>query len=184
MKTRIINLFEENGLVDDSNREIITFGLTKMISTALMLMFTIILSVLMGDFLVGILFEASFIMLRRYAGGYHAETKERCLVLTYFSTLVFITLIYVVPMNKSIFILMMFLFLRVVYKYSPKESENKPLNITEKKIYRRKSIYIAIIEIVVFIVFIHSGMYIYAKSVFFAFFMVIIGMICMPNKIE
>lgn len=178
MKTRIINLFEENGLVDDSNREIITFGLTKMISTALMLMFTIIISVLMGDFLVGILFEASFIMLRRYAGGYHAETQEKCMIMTYLSTLLCVATIFFVPVNMYFAGALVALFNIEIFRRAPIESKNKPLNLIEKMIYRRKTIVITLLLSVLFLLFIMLDLPIYSKTIFVAMLLVFIGMLC------
>lgn len=178
---RIISIFEKNGLVDDSNREIITFGLTKMISTALMLMFTIVLSVLMGDFLVGILFETSFIMLRRYAGGYHAKTQKMCMVMTYLSTLLCVAMIFYVPVNMHFAGVLVALFNIEIFCRAPIESENKPLNLIEKKIYRRKSIIITLLLSVLFLLFIILNLPIYSKTIFVAMLLVFIGMLCVTR---
>ena len=161
-----------------SNREIITFGLTKMISTALMLMFTIIISVLMGDFLVGILFEASFIMLRRYAGGYHAETQEKCMIMTYLSTLLCVATIFFVPVNMYFAGALVALFNIEIFRRAPIESKNKPLNLIEKMIYRRKTIVITLLLSVLFLLFIMLDLPIYSKTIFVAMLLVFIGMLC------
>ncbi|MCR5702663.1 MAG: hypothetical protein K6G76_11040, partial [Lachnospiraceae bacterium] len=64
MKNKIFHLFESNGLVvDDSNKEIILYGLTKIFDALLIWIYTIACAGLMGDFLVGILFEAGYIPL-------------------------------------------------------------------------------------------------------------------------
>ena len=174
--TKVIRLFEKNGLVDDSNREIITFGLNKLVGTLLMLCFTIFIACLFGDFLVGVLFEVGFIALRRFVGGYHAETQRKCLVLTYISTFLCVTAIFFVPINFYIMGIIIVLFNVAVFYRAPIENKNKPLSATEKKIYRRKAILISVLLSVLFFAFNYTKMYIYSKTIFVLMLLVLAGM--------
>lgn len=178
MLARIIALLEKNKLVNDSNREIITYGMSKIIGTLTMLIFTLLLSGLMGDFLVGALFETCFITLRRYTGGYHAETQRRCLVMTYLSTLICVAAIFFVPINKFFAGLVVVLFNIEVIGRAPIENKNKPLNDIEKKIYRRKAIVITLVLSALFLIFNIVKLTIYSKTIIVAMLLVFIGMLC------
>ena len=83
-----MELYQSAGLVNESNKEIIEYGLVKIYNTVIMWIFTIVCAWILGDFLVGVLFELSYMLLRRYAGGYHAKTEKLCLLFTYLSTLI------------------------------------------------------------------------------------------------
>ena len=177
MLTRVIALLEKDGLVNDSNREIITFGIIKIISTSVMLLFTVCVSLLMGDFLVGILFELCFIMLRRYAGGYHAETQRKCLIMTYLSTLLCVAIIFFLPVNPIFQEIMVALFNICIILKAPVESKNKPLNAVEKKVYKRKAIVISLFLSMLFECFIVIKTPIYSKTIFVVFLLVFLGML-------
>lgn len=71
------------GYVNESNDKIIELGLQRMKSTFTSIAFSAIVSWLMGDVIVGLLFELTYIPIRIYAGGYHASSKRRCECLSY-----------------------------------------------------------------------------------------------------
>jgi accessory gene regulator B len=182
MKNKLLKWYDSAGLVNESNREIIELGIDKAFSTMAMWVFTIACAGLMGDFLVGILFETGYIPFRRYAGGYHAKTRKRCSWLTYSSTFIFLLLVFVIPMNRIIFSFVVLLFLGIIYKRVPLQSKNKPLNSVEKKVYRRKALIIAVFDTMAFFVFLYLGIDIYAKTIFFAMMLVVFGLVCVNDN--
>lgn len=83
MTRRILEWLYKLGYVNESNDKIIELGLQRMKSTFTSIAFSAIVSWLMGDVIVGLLFELTYIPIRIYAGGYHASSKRRCECLSY-----------------------------------------------------------------------------------------------------
>ncbi len=177
MKDKIMKMFSNAGLVDDENREIIEFGLTRFVDMTVSWLFAILCAALMGNVLVGLLFEVCYMFLRSYVGGYHAGSKKSCFYLTYISTLIFIVLIFVLDINKIAMSIGMLLFDLAIVIFAPVQSRNKPLNAVEKKVYRKKSIVIAVIETGVFAAFAAFDLSIYARTLFFGMLLVVVGML-------
>lgn len=69
MTRRILEWLYRLGYVNESNDKIIELGLHRMKSTFISVVFSLIVSWLMGDIIVGLLFELTYIPIRIYAGG-------------------------------------------------------------------------------------------------------------------
>lgn len=78
-------------------------------------------------------------LLRRYAGGFHAKTPVRCYI--YSSTMVLLALLVLKHMFNSICIsICMFgVGIFIIFLYSPVEDKNKPLNAIERLVYQKKA---------------------------------------------
>ena len=139
MTRRILEWLYKLGYVNESNDKIIELGLERIQSTFASITFSAIVSWLMGDVIVGLLFELTYIPIRIYAGGYHASSKRRCEYLSYGSLLLCMILIFYVPMKMEIIHVLLVFSGGIILLQSPIESSNKRLNSVEKKVYRRKS---------------------------------------------
>lgn len=139
MIKRILGWLYTQGYVNESNDKIIELGLQRIKSTFASIAFSAIVSWLMGDVIVGLLFELIYIPIRIYAGGYHASSKRRCECLSYGSLLLCMILIFYVPMKMEIIHVLLVFSGGIILLQSPIESSNKRLNSVEKKVYRRKS---------------------------------------------
>ena len=177
MKNKLMVIFESAGLLTDENKEIISYGLTRFCDLVTSLLFAIVCAGLMGDFFVGIFFEVVYMSLRSFAGGYHADTKRKCLFLTYVTTFSCIILIFIVPINRPVMSIMMILFDGIIYYYAPVQSENKPLDSIERRIYRKKSIQIAMMETGLYVFLTWIDLDLYSKAIFFSMSVIVAGMV-------
>lgn len=78
----LAELFIKNGLVDKQNKDIYTYGAFLILSTLQTSLVILILCALFGNVLIGVVFLASMMSIRFFAGGYHAETYFRCFLLS------------------------------------------------------------------------------------------------------
>lgn len=62
--------------------EIIRYGLDRIKSTCTMTLVTLLMGCIFQVFFQSIVFLVCFIVLRKYAGGYHADTQNRCYVIS------------------------------------------------------------------------------------------------------
>ena len=66
----------------EEKEEIIRYGLERIKSTCIMTLVTLLMGCIFQVFFQSIIFLVCFIVLRKYAGGYHAKTETRCDILS------------------------------------------------------------------------------------------------------
>ena len=175
--SRLLSILQTQGFVDDSNDKIVELGLQRLKTIVLDILFSLLLSFLLGDLLVGIIFELSYCILRVYAGGYHAPTKLICTWLSYISVVLFLILIFFLPLRSIVMHMLLSAAILSVVLFSPVESKNKPLSNREKQVYRRNSLLIAIAELAAYLLLFYNNTVLYAKTICFAICLVAIGQI-------
>lgn len=149
---KLTNRFIQQSIIDYSSREIYLFGLEQLFTTLLNIITTVIIGILLGEFWQGFLFVVLFMVLRSYAGGYHASTSARCYLLT--SVIIAIALSVIKYINFNMFVCLGLLMISgvVILVLSPVEAKNKPLDNIEYVIYRKKAVVIWATEFVCAIV--------------------------------
>ena len=85
MKNKLFKQLRQMNQMNDNNGKILETGLERLKSNILIFLFVLIVSTYMGNIVIGILFEINYSILRIYAGGYHAKTRNKCMILTYTS---------------------------------------------------------------------------------------------------
>ncbi|MBQ6995163.1 MAG: accessory gene regulator B family protein [Lachnospiraceae bacterium] len=181
MIKRILDWLYAQGYVNESNDKIIELGLQRMKSTFTSIIFSAIVSWLMGDVVIGLLFELTYIPIRIYAGGYHASSKRQCEYLSYGSLLLCMILIFYVPIKVEIMHLFLLLSSMVIFLFAPVESPNKRLNSMEKKVYRQKSIIYLVITVFVYVLMVRKDKMLYTRTVMYSICLVAVGLIQMET---
>lgn len=182
MTNKIIELFRNAGLINSENDQIVLLGVRRICGALTDLVIATTWSLILGDIFVGILFEICYSILRIYAGGYHASSARVCKWLTYTSTLTSILIVFKVDISGFILHSLVVLFVCLIGFNAPVENENKPLNGTEKKVYKRQCIAISLGEIGLYTFFEIMGLTVYARTVCIAIVMVAIGVIFGKQK--
>jgi len=175
--SRLLSILQTQGFVDDSNDKIVEVGLQRLKTMVLDILFSLLLSFLLGNLFVGILFELSYCILRVYAGGYHAPTRLICIWLSYTSVTLCLILIFFLPLRSIAMHMLLTAAILCVVLFSPAESKNKPLSNREKQVYRRNSIVIAAIELAAYLMLFYNNTVLYSKTICLAVCMVAIGQI-------
>lgn len=182
MTKRILDWLYAQGYVNESNDKIIELGLQRIKSTFASIAFSAIVSCLMGNVIVGLLFELTYIPIRIYAGGYHASNKKKCEYLSYGSLLLCMILIFYVPMKVEIMHLLLLFSGMIIFLFAPVESINKRLNSVEKKVFRRKSIIYLVSAVFTYVLMMKIGKGLYPKTVMCSMGMVAIGLCVSEQK--
>lgn len=91
--------------------------------------------------------------LRAYSGGYHAKTPIRCYILSTLSITAALSIIKFVSINRFICLGLLIISSVIILVLSPVETKNKPLDIVERIIYRRKTLIVWSVEICVALLF-------------------------------
>ncbi len=141
--------------IDKSEQGLYGYGFFILFSNVLFLIITAIFGIIAELLFESLIFYLTFVIIRRYAGGYHAKTEVRCLLLSIIIVATSILLIKVstIYANNIFAFLMTIVSSGVIMALCPVDSKEKPLCEKEKKYYRKISwIVIVIINIFLIIV--------------------------------
>lgn len=128
--------------INENDREIYEYCFEILISTAVIILTVIAIGAIVNKILCSILFLASFILTRRFCGGYHAKHHFTCWLTTIFNQSIFLVLLFICPENFVFLaiIILNILSLILIFWLSPIENEHNPLTDEEIKCHRRRSI--------------------------------------------
>ncbi len=135
-----------NKNITKNERELYTYGFFILISHSLYFVLASLFGIIFKCFLETIIFYISFQFIRRYAGGYHAETELRCEI---FSTLSIISCVLLIKISKEYnFYLILLCFALIcsiiILIFAPLDTPEKPLSQKEFKYFRKISLIILI----------------------------------------
>lgn len=184
MRSKLIDHLRVQGYVDDTNDKIVAIGLKRLGSLLCDLVFVLLLGLLLGDPFAGLLFELSYSIIRIYAGGYHAPTERICIWLTYISTFLCIVFIFYLPLIPIAMHTLLGLSFMTMLLFSPVENANKPLSTREKKVYRKKCLFLMLFEVLLYLVLVLFHSWVYARAICFALTITAFGQIadCLQRR--
>ena len=148
---------EANNAFKSEDRAIYRYGIQQGLSIMLNLSTTLLLGIVTGMIWESIIFLAAYMLLRRYAGGFHAKTPARCYI--YSSAMVLFALLGIKYVFDSILIsICMFIVgSLIIFLFSPIEDKNKPLDAAEQLVYQKRTRFYLIVEVVLDITMMSLG---------------------------
>jgi len=141
-------------VIKDDDREIYQYGFEQVFSSLLNIATMLLLGIILGKIYQSLVLILSFMALRSYSGGYHANTPLHCYLLTVMSISAALSIMKFITIDRFICLGLLILSSVVILLLSPIGSKNKPLDEIEKIIYRKKTIIVWSVETCVAIVFI------------------------------
>src|SRR6056297_1027840 len=132
------NLVNQN-IIESDKQEIYTYGIKQGILIIINIATVVGIGLVLGLLAESMVFLVTYILIRTYAGGYHAKTQLGCYI---FSTVA----VTVIPLGIKYIIFSCFIYLiaalisaTIIYVFSPIENINKPLSKKEKILYGKKA---------------------------------------------
>lgn len=141
-------------VIKDEDYEIYQYGLEQIFTSIMDLMTLLAIGVIMGMIWQCIIFVLSFMLLRKYAGGYHASTPLRCYLLTTLIITVALSVMKYIEINYFIYWGLFISSSIVTFLLSPMESENKRLDDIERIVYRKQTFLIWCAEVSIAVIFV------------------------------
>ncbi len=124
-------------LTEDEKRVIVEYGLERGKKEVLFYGYIVLVGVALGVLWQGLVFWVSFCAIRRYAGGYHADTEKRCLCISAtVILLVFLSMKYCMWGMLELFLLQGICYV-IIMLLSPVSNKNRPLDEMECRKFRR-----------------------------------------------
>ncbi len=151
----IADMLWTQGIIQEDDIDKCKYGIDLFVSSFLEIFSILAIAAVLGNFIETILLFVFFIPLRIYAGGYHADTKLKC----YLISLVMYGFSYAIAkiVPSELFALInvvgtVFSLIIVLIK-APIIHTNKTVNDIERKNYRKISIQICLIETTIILLF-------------------------------
>ena len=184
---RVTEELESNKKIKSEDRELYQYGIEQGIMILLNMITALVIGLIFHCLFYVVIFSAAFIPLRTYSGGFHAKTSLMCYVLSVLTLVVFCILIKVLCFPNILWIIISIMCSIIILVLSPVETENKPLDKMEVKVYRKRAHMIWAMEALVYMVSFSINLKVFWISIFFAwlavFWMLVIGRM-MNNKTE
>lgn len=140
MVEKVVNFLVRNAIIVPGEGEIYQYGLTllaKKIFHALVILLTGFFG---GEFLGTCIFLIAYASIREYSGGYHAKTEIGCYCCTGAVTLYTLFLLHIFHLICIGWVLLLLFGCgTAIWLFSPQEAHNKPLEVEEKSVYRKKA---------------------------------------------
>lgn len=134
----LANFLLKEEIVDASQLPWIKYGLEKRISTLLVGIPFLLLAFMLTSIPCGIFFFISYFFVRKYVGGYHAQTMCGCLFFSLFSELVLLIMLYPIQsIHNPCFTT--FICTILVFLLAPYNHPNLHLNIPEISACKKRS---------------------------------------------
>ena len=145
----IVEEWVKNGFIDESDSAIYYFGLYEGGIFAFDVLVTLLIAIIMQSLRTGVIFVLSFFAIRRFAGGFHAETRLRCFiisVLVIVGAMKEITLLH--RCYSSYMVLISGLCAIVIGMMSPIEDRKRKLSIQEMMSHKNSALLVLLYELV------------------------------------
>ena len=151
----VVNLFVEKLINEDiivaDDKEIYIYGVKEGIIILLNLITVVFLGILSDMLWESMIFMATYMPLRSFAGGYHARTQIKCYLSSVVLILLCLYIIREINLDFTSFAIMVILGIIPIAKFAPLGDVNKPICQKEKTVFRKKVNRILSVEIIIIV---------------------------------
>ncbi len=144
----------KNEYIKDDELPIYKYGLSSFINGLFQILTIIILAIIFHRLAETVIFLTVFVFVRRFLGGYHANTRKKCFLLSVFTWTICVefNVLFMYINNLLIAMLIVVVSLYVTCRYAPIENINKPLSKYQKDINGKKGRTLVFVLLIVAIV--------------------------------
>lgn len=162
-------LYKNNYNMDEEQAEVIRYGLELLFIKISFFVCTMIIGIVMGSVFECLIFTILFSSIRTLAGGYHANTRMQCFIISMLTFTSVLCLLKIIEIYEYILLpiaVVAIIFSIVIWEYSPVDTDNKRLDNDEKILFRKKTRKMIITEIFIALIAYFVGFLSVACSVF------------------
>ncbi len=154
LSKKITNTLIDKNSICKEDRELYEYGFFMLLSNLYFTVITCLLGIVFGVFFESLVFFVSFMLIRKYAGGYHAKTETRCQIFSTASIFLSVIFIRYIDFEKiSLFLFILTVIASIlIFAFSPLDTPEKPLDIKEKSYFKKISYIILTVLDIFFVV--------------------------------
>lgn len=139
-----------SGYIDCEDKEIIKYGLEQGLYSLLGIFIALVIGYMLNVLAESIIFIIFLIPLRMYTGGYHANTRRKCICISFLLILAALLWIRYWYLSTNCSLCLGLIELGILFFLIPVDGTNE-LEAIEKKVYRRRGRIIIIFDFFIFI---------------------------------
>lgn len=177
LSERYTNYLLHTKQISGDDYEVYRFGISQLFFIIVNSLTIITIGILFGKIIEMLIFVIAFVMLRRYAGGYHAPTAFRCYLLTSVSAVLGIYIIKSLPVWKGEYFWLFVIAGMCIFCIAPVENSNKPLDAMEVLIYGTRAKVMWCVEALLFVGLYFVGCYRFALAILVAQLILVISLL-------
>lgn len=177
---KITELLIDDDIIKKIDKDIYIYGIELFLISVLEIMFILLISIVVGNFLETAIFLAAFLPIRIYSGGYHADTKWKCFIILIAVYVIFTICLKVIPWGiySILFMVVSIITIICVALMAPLKNKNKTFNEREYKSYKIISICLSSAEgIILTIMILLNLINMISKSIALSLLTVLISLI-------
>lgn len=143
----------ESGIIKGENRDLYEYGIRRLCFTSLNLITEVIIGIMSGMLMECIAFLIAYIPLRRFAGGFHADSELRCYGVSTLMLCAGLTLIRIFQGVRQALILptLFIMGCGIIFAVAPVDCIAKPLDKMEHRVFRKRTRWILGVHIILFV---------------------------------
>lgn len=154
---RLTDQFIRDEIILPENAEVVRYGLETLVGNMLAFLMTAVVGFFYGSLFSGIVLWLLIFPLRKYAGGYHAKTKARCYLMSIGMLVFAFALLYQPNHHQGVYVFIVIISGVYIYMNVPIDNDNKVLDATERKVYRKCARIVLGVESILFAVVCIAG---------------------------
>lgn len=150
----------EKGALKEEDRNIYRYGYQVLIEFCINIIVSIAIAVIFRAFEIVVVFTAAYLLIRGYAGGYHARTSFGCFCLSACMLISVILIVhYISAMEPAWWVLLIpeIIITPFIFKHTPLPVENKPISENERVHFKKKVKQIYCIELTTALILLYFG---------------------------
>lgn len=150
-----VNQKIEQGKIPESERDLYVYGYTLVAEKLVIFLVTMFIAIVFNALLEVLLLCITFVPLREYTGGYHANSRIGCNLLSAIYIIVALLGIKYLPMviHISQYILGEFVCAAIIFRYAPVATDKREISESENRFFRKMTLSILAIELILGIIF-------------------------------
>ena len=180
----IVELQLQLQILHENEIEIYYYGLTLFFELLINIAISLIIGILMGNIADLIFFLCTFIPLRSFCGGYHADESWKCIILSNLICYVVMKASLILQkynIHLHLYIIIIFCLASCIMCLAPVDSNKKKLNAKERKYYK-KCIYILVhVEILISILLFLCGYQKQSNMVLIIYIVQVFSLLIVPK---
>ena len=157
LSNKITKKLVDINIIDVADSELYEYGFWQGGVLIFNFLTVVLLGILFNMLLESIIFLIFYGVLRTIAGGYHARTQHVCYILSVLLMIVVLTILKTFPWNTIICCILTVLSISIIFILAPVQDENKLLDETEKKVFKKLSRVISLLYgFIIFLLFLFN----------------------------
>lgn len=141
----------ERETIPQNEKDLYQYGLSEGITIIQNILYTLLIGIIFGNIIETITFLCFYILLRSFAGGYHAETEKNCF--WYSILLVIVVEIIFTAMHYGQWnffkLIVLTIASAIILCFSPLDNINKPISESEKRNFKKIVYKVLLIGIII-----------------------------------